>query len=64
VTTPPVDDLRRAAANSLYVGVGLSLLAVQAVQVRRRQLERDLGLPVPPRPADLSRLLGRVTGRD
>jgi hypothetical protein len=56
--------MRRVAANSLYVGVGLGLLTVQAVQVRRRQLERDLGLPVPPRPADLSRLLGRVTGRD
>lgn len=60
----PVDDLRRSARDALYVGVGLGVLGVQALQVRRRELERSLGVPVPPGPSDLARLLDRVTGRD
>lgn len=59
----PLDDVRRAARDSLYVGVGLGLLAFQAAQVRRRELERQLGVAVPPRPDELPRLLGRLTGR-
>ena len=60
----PVDDLRRSALDALYVGVGLSVLGVQALQVRRRELERSLGVPVPPGPAEVGRLVGRLTGRD
>jgi hypothetical protein len=63
MASEPLDDVRRAARDSLYVGVGLGLLAFQAAQVRRRELERQLGVPVPPRPTELPRLLGRVTGR-
>jgi len=59
----PLDDVRHAAANTLYVGVGLSLMAAQALQVRRRELERGLGLSGPPSPAEVRRLLARVTGR-
>jgi hypothetical protein len=58
----PLADVRRAARDTLYVGVGLGLLAFQAAQVRRRELERDLGVPVPPGPAEVRRLLGRLTG--
>jgi hypothetical protein len=60
----PLGDVRRAARDTLYVGVGLGLLAFQAAQVRRRELERDLGVPVPPGPSDVRRLLGRLAGDD
>ncbi len=59
----PLDDVRRAARDTLYVGVGLGVLAFQAVQVRRRELERELGVSVPPRPSDLPRLVGRLSPR-
>jgi hypothetical protein len=63
MATEPLDDVRRAARDTLYVGVGLGLLAFQALQVRRRELERELGVPVPPTPADIGRLLGRLDPR-
>lgn len=56
------DDVVRTARDALYVGVGLGLLAFQATQVRRRELERDLGVRVPPTPAELSRLRRRLPG--
>lgn len=59
----PLHEAGRVARETLYVGVGLGLLTVQALQVRRRELERELGVPVPPRPADLTRFLERVAGR-
>jgi hypothetical protein len=58
----PIGDVRRAARDTLYVGVGLGLLAFQAAQVRRRELEQELGVPVPPGPAEVRRLLERLAG--
>lgn len=60
----PLAPVRRAARDSLYVGVGLGVLAFQAAQVRRRALERGLGVHLPPRPADVRRLVGRLVGDD
>jgi hypothetical protein len=59
----PLDEVRQRVRDSLYVGVGLGLLTFQAVQVRRRELERELGVPVPPSPADVGRLVASLTGR-
>ncbi|MCD9623336.1 hypothetical protein [Rhabdothermincola salaria] len=59
----PLHEAGRVARETLYVGVGLGLLGFQALQVRRRELERELGVAVPPRPADLTRLLDRIAGR-
>jgi hypothetical protein len=59
----PVDDVRHLVADTLYVGVGFGLLAAQALQVRRRELERRLGVDGPPSVGDLQRVLGRFPGR-
>lgn len=59
----PIHETARVARDTLYVGVGLGLLTLQALQVRRREIERGLGVGVPPSPSDLGRLLGGVIGR-
>ncbi|MCU0309428.1 MAG: hypothetical protein MUE36_00590 [Acidimicrobiales bacterium] len=59
----PAGDVRQVVADTLYVGVGFGLMAVQALQVRRRELERQLGLDGPPSVSDLQRALGRLPGR-
>ena len=60
----PLDDLRASARDALYVGVGLGVLGFQRLQVQRRELERALGVGVPPGRAELARLVGRLTGDD
>ena len=47
----------------VYTGVGLGVLGVQRFQVRRRSLEKVLGIGLPPSPDDLGRLFGRITGQ-
>ena len=48
----------------MFTGLGLGILGFQQVQVRRRELERSLGIGLPPSADDLGRLVGRLTGRD
>jgi len=38
----PLDRLTETARDSLHIGVGLGILAFQAIQVRRRELEEQL----------------------
>ena len=59
----PLDDVRRAVTDTVYVGVGFGLITVQALQVRRRELERRIGVDGPPSLADLPRVLDRLAGR-
>lgn len=46
----PLDDIRNGARDVVYTGVGLGILGFQKLQVRRRELEKALGvgLPRPP----------------
>lgn len=57
----PLDDLRRGARDVIYTGVGLGILGFQHAQVRRRELEKALGVGLPPSPDALGRLVGRLT---
>ena len=38
-----ISNASRLAADALYLTVGMGLLSVNRAQVRRRELERDLG---------------------
>jgi hypothetical protein len=57
----PLDDLRRGARDVVYTGVGLGILGFQRLQVQRRELEKALGIDIPPAPDALGRLVGRLT---
>jgi hypothetical protein len=57
----PLDDLQRGARDAVYTGVGLGILGFQRLQVRRRELEKALGVGLPPSGDDVSRLVGRIT---
>jgi hypothetical protein len=57
----PLHDLRNGARDAVYTGVGLGILGFQRLQVRRRELEKTLGVGLPPSPDSLGRLLGRLT---
>jgi hypothetical protein len=57
----PLDDLRTGARDAVYTGVGLGILGFQHLQVRRRELEKTLGVGLPPSPDALGRLVGRLT---
>jgi hypothetical protein len=57
----PLDDIRNGARDAVYTGVGLGILGFQRLQVRRRELERALGVGLPPTPDSLGRLVGRLT---
>jgi len=57
----PLDDLRRGARDAVYTGVGLSILGFQRLQVRRRELEDALGVPLPPGVDAIGRFVGRLT---
>jgi hypothetical protein len=39
----PLDDVSRVVKDAAYVGVGLAMLVVQRLQVRRRELQKQLG---------------------
>jgi len=56
-----IDDIRRGARDAFYTGVGLGILGFQQLQVRRRDLEKTLGVEVPPSPESLGRFVGRLT---
>ena len=58
----PLDDLRRGARDVAVTGLGLGILGFQRLQVRRRELEKALGVGIPPSPDDVGRLVGRLTG--
>lgn len=58
----PLDELRRGARDVLVTGLGLGILGFQQLQVRRRELERTLGVGLPPSTDDVGRLVGRLTG--
>jgi hypothetical protein len=57
----PLDDLRNGARDVVYTGVGLGILGFQRLQVRRRELEKALGVGLPPSSDSLGRLVGRLT---
>jgi hypothetical protein len=57
----PLDDIRNGARDVVYTGVGLGILGFQKLQVRRRELEKALGVELSPAPDRLGRLLGRLT---
>ena len=40
---PTNEDLSKLATDAFYVTVGLGVMTVQKVQVRRRQAQKDLG---------------------
>lgn len=63
MASDPLDDVRRAVTDTVYIGVGLGLITVQALQVRRRELERRFGVDGPPSLGDLPRVLDRLPGR-
>lgn len=50
------------AHDLLRVGIGFGVLGFQRAQVRRRELEKALGVPIPPSPADVARLVDRLVG--
>ncbi|HEY6532615.1 MAG TPA: hypothetical protein VIY72_09935 [Acidimicrobiales bacterium] len=58
----PLGAIGRRTRDLLYTGVGLGVLGLQRVQVRRRELESSLGVSLPPSPDELGRLLGRISG--
>ena len=39
----PVDDLANAIKDATYVSVGLGVIAFQRLQVRRKELEKEIG---------------------
>jgi len=43
VAPPNSQDLSDAARDALYVTVGLGMLLVQKVQVRRKELQKEIG---------------------
>jgi hypothetical protein len=57
----PLDDIRNGARDAVYTGVGLGILGFQRLQVRRRELEKALGVELPPSPDSIGRLVGRLT---
>jgi hypothetical protein len=57
----PLDDIRRGARDVVYTGVGLGILGFQQLQVRRREIEKSLGVELPTSPDALGRLVGRLT---
>ena len=57
----PLDDIRNSARDVVYTGVGLGILGLQHLQVRRRELEKAIGVGLPPAPDSLGRLVGRLT---
>ena len=59
MATEPLRILR----TTFYASVGFGILAVQKVQVRRRELERDLERVVKPQVDAVERQLRSVTGR-
>jgi hypothetical protein len=58
----PLPDLRQGARDVVVTGLGLGILGFQRLQVRRRELERALGVGLPPTPDDVGRLVGRLAG--
>ena len=64
MATDPFDELRRGARDVVYTGVGLSVLGFQKLQVRRRELEKALGVDLPPGVDSIGRLARRLTGQD
>jgi hypothetical protein len=40
---PTNEDLSKLAKDAFYVAVGLGVMAVQKVQVRRREVQKQLG---------------------
>ena len=62
-TGDPLGHIGGRARDLVYTGVGLGVLGVQRFQVRRRALEKTLGIGLPPSPDDLGRLVGRLTGQ-
>lgn len=54
--------LRDTARDLLRMGVGFGVLGFQRAQVHRRELEKSLGVSVPPSPADVARLVDRLVG--
>ena len=58
----PLGALERCSRDLFYTGVGLGVLGLQRLQVRRRELESSLGVGIPPAPDDLGRLLERLSG--
>ena len=60
----PLDDLRRGARDVAVTGLGLGILGFQRLQVRRRELEKALGVGLPPSPNEVGRLVRRLTGHD
>jgi len=57
----PLDDIRNGARDAVYTGVGLGILGFQRLQVRRRELEKALGVELPTSPDSIGRLVGRLT---
>jgi hypothetical protein len=62
MASDPLEDIRRGARDVVYTGVGLSVLGFQHLQVRRRELERSLGVSIPQGVDALGRLARRLTG--
>jgi hypothetical protein len=58
----PLGEIARRTRDLVYIGVGLGVLGLQRLQVRRRELESSLGVGLPPTPDDLGRLFGRLPG--
>jgi hypothetical protein len=57
----PLHDLPRGARDAVYTGLGLGILGFQRLQVRRREIEKSLGVGLPPSTDDVGRLVGRIT---
>ena len=59
--TPPVtEDLTARARDALYTAVGFGVLAAQRLQVRRRDLAKDLNQRLGESPPDLGHLVRQV----
>ncbi|MEI7623635.1 MAG: hypothetical protein WCJ88_08775 [Actinomycetes bacterium] len=58
---PSTDSLRRAGTEALSVGLGLGILGVQRLQVRRREWERTTGRATPSPQACLRDVSGAVS---
>lgn len=57
----PTDDLANAVKDAAYVSVGLSVLALQRIQVRRNELTKAMSGPIEETKGTLE-LLGALVG--